>query len=124
MPRRKWDVNALEIGKRIREMRKRRRMSQDRLAELCDLSTSLIEHIERGEKEPSLRTAIAMCRVFNVSLDALVLGRTDVVCDRESCPINADLINLITQFDYDNRRDYILYEKNTDAVNTRDGSLC
>lgn len=111
MPRRKLDMNALEIGKRIRELRKRRRMSQEELAELCDLSTSLIGHIERGEKAPSLRTAIAMCHVFNVSLDALVLGRADVVCDRERCPIYAELMNLITQFDRENGSEYILYEK-------------
>lgn len=108
MPRRKLDMDALEIGKRIREMRKRRRMNQEALAELCDLSTSLIGHIERGEKTPSLRTVIAICRAFNVSLDALVLGRADVVCDRKRCPVYAELMNLITQFDCENGREYIL----------------
>ncbi|MBR2700278.1 MAG: helix-turn-helix transcriptional regulator [Clostridia bacterium] len=104
-------MDALEIGKRIRELRKRRRMNQEELAELCDLSASLIGHIERGEKTLSLRTAVAMCRVFIISLDALVFGRADVVCDRESCPFYADLINLIIRYDCEKGREYILYEK-------------
>lgn len=110
MPSKRLEMNAPEIGKRVCELRKRRQMTQEELAELCDLSIPSIGHIERGEKAPSLRAAIAMCRVFNVSLDALVLGSVDAVCDRERCPIYAELMNLITQFDRKNGSEYILYE--------------
>ena len=42
------------IGSRVNDLRKSRGISQERLAELADLSTTFISHIERNDKKPSL----------------------------------------------------------------------
>ena len=44
------------IGSRVRELRLQHKMTQEYLAELVDISPSFIDHIERGEKKPSLET--------------------------------------------------------------------
>ena len=87
------------VGKRIRELRLEKKLSQEELAELCDLSPSLIGHIERGEKGTSLSTAMTLCGIFNVTLDRLVFGRSEVVCDQSTCPLYMDLSRLMAQYD-------------------------
>jgi len=42
------------FGKRIREIRKDKGLSQEQLAELADLDRSYMGHIERGEKNLTL----------------------------------------------------------------------
>lgn len=98
MSKKHLEFDPLTIGKRIREMRLARRLNQDELAELCGLSTSLIGQIERGEKSPSLSTSILLCRFFDVSLDTLILGRADAICDQSNCPLYSDLEQLVQKY--------------------------
>ncbi len=49
-------------------------MSRKALGELCGLSKNIIGQYERGEKEPSVRTLIALAEHLDVSVDHL-LGR-------------------------------------------------
>ncbi|MCR4889371.1 MAG: helix-turn-helix domain-containing protein [Ruminococcus sp.] len=67
------DVDYYLVGSKIKDKRKKRGLTQERLAELCDLSVSYIAHIERGTKSLSLESAVKICRVLNVSLDYLLL---------------------------------------------------
>ena len=59
---------------RLKAMRNKQQIDQKTLAELCGLSKDMIGQYERGEKMPSLKTAITMADYFDVSLDYL-LGR-------------------------------------------------
>ena len=49
-------INYQRIGKKIRELRIKRKLSQETLAELCDLSSSYISYIETGKKRLSFAT--------------------------------------------------------------------
>lgn len=53
------NVNAM-LGKRIRELRVRRKMSQEQLAEAAGLHRNMVGLLERGRRSPSLAT---MCRI-------------------------------------------------------------
>lgn len=66
-------VDYYLVGNKIKEKRKSRGLTQEQLAELCDLSVSYIAHIERGTKSLSLETAVKLCNILNVSLDYLLL---------------------------------------------------
>ena len=57
------------LGERIRERRMELRLSQEALAELCNVGTTHISHIETGNCIPSLKVFIAIlnARVFNSS---------------------------------------------------------
>ena len=62
------------IGQRIREERLRLDLTREKLAELLDLSTNFVGHIERGEKKMSLETLVNIASTLHISLDYLVFG--------------------------------------------------
>ncbi len=61
---------------RLKELRKKKKISQVRLAIELDLTQNSISRYESGAREADYRTLIAFADFFNVSLDYL-LGRTD-----------------------------------------------
>lgn len=67
---------------RLRELRQREQfsvkaeVSRKELSERTGISTSTIESIEIGRREPGIKTLIALADYFNVSIDYLV-GRSD-----------------------------------------------
>ena len=56
---------------RLLEARKRKNLTQDRLAELVGISGQSVSKYERGESRPELVTAVAIAETLNVSLDWL-----------------------------------------------------
>lgn len=61
------------LGQRIRKARKQQGLTQEQLAEACDLSTAHIGHIERGTRALSIESLITLANVLNVSTDYLLL---------------------------------------------------
>jgi len=57
---------------RLKELREKRRLSQDGLALKLSVSQSTISAYEIGERTPDLETLIAIAKFFDVSLDYLV----------------------------------------------------
>lgn len=57
---------------RIREMRKKHRLTQRELAEMIDTSQKQYSKYEIGVQEFPLHLAIQLAKLFNVSLDYLV----------------------------------------------------
>ncbi len=68
-------IDAREIGQRIKDLRKEKGLTQQELAELVGVSQNLISKIEPGMRVPSVDLFAELSRVFEVSLDYLVLGR-------------------------------------------------
>jgi len=61
------------IGKQIKELRKNKGWSQQKLAEKAGLSFNTITRIEQGIGDsPTLKTLIKLADVLGVSLDELV----------------------------------------------------
>lgn len=61
------------FSKRIRELRERKKMSQERLARLADVSLNTIVKIESGEsKHPTIQTMTGIAKALEVSLDDLI----------------------------------------------------
>lgn len=63
-----------KVGYRIRLERTNLNLTREKLAELLDLSTNFLGHIERGEKKMSLDTLVKIASILHVSLDYLVYG--------------------------------------------------
>ena len=63
-----------KIGKRIKETRRRKNMTQAKLAELADMADASISRIETGAKQASLESLAKISRALNISLDFLVFG--------------------------------------------------
>ena len=65
-------LNYILIGKKIREFRKMRQISQSTLSEMADLSPGYISYIENGSKIPSLDTIVQIANALEITPDVLV----------------------------------------------------
>jgi transcriptional regulator with XRE-family HTH domain len=66
-----------DIGQKVKSLRERRGLTQERLAELAELSPTYISHIERGSKNVSLNALMRLADALEVPVERLL-------CD--SCP--------------------------------------
>ena len=61
------------LAKRLKELRKEKGWSQQKLAEKTDLSFNAVTKIEQGlAKHPTLKTLIKLADAFGISIDELV----------------------------------------------------
>jgi transcriptional regulator with XRE-family HTH domain len=68
------EFDFVSIGRRIKTARHRSKITQEKLAELIDVSNVYIYYIERGERRASLVLLAQIARVLEMSLDDLVFG--------------------------------------------------
>lgn len=61
-----------DMRMKIRHLRLERRMTQKQLADAVHVSCSLIGHIERGSRKPSLETLVSLSKVLNIPVDDLL----------------------------------------------------
>lgn len=69
-----YDIEKInqKFGEHIRILRQTQNLSQMDLADLSDLNTSYIGHLERGLKSPTLSTMAKLANALNVPLTQLV----------------------------------------------------
>jgi len=67
-------VNFKLIGRRVREVRSERGMSQQELAARCKTSAQYLSQIENGRKQASLQVLVAVAEVLEISLNELLTG--------------------------------------------------
>lgn len=60
------------IGQRIRKIRKARGLSQEKLAEMVDISTTHMSHIETANTKMSLPTFVKIASALEVRTDELL----------------------------------------------------
>ena len=71
-----WDNNVNMAYLRIKELRKKRNITQLKMAMDLNTSQNTISRYETGSHEPGIRELIAIADYFGVSVD-YILGRTD-----------------------------------------------
>jgi len=59
------------FGSRIAEIRNKRRMTQDQLAEKMEISPKYLSSIERGKENPTLNTLINFAQCLGVDLGVI-----------------------------------------------------
>ena len=69
-----YPINVLNeaVGRTIKEMRKQKGISQEKLADAIDSHQVYISEIERGIKMPSLMILNDMAKCFGITLTELV----------------------------------------------------
>ncbi len=70
------DCIRYEIGSRIKQLRIKKGLSQEKLAELAELNMSYIGQVERGEKNPSVETVYRICRAMDADMSQLFKNLT------------------------------------------------
>ena len=91
-------MNQKAIGRRIKAAREKKRLTQEQLAELVDLSPMHVSVIERGVKLPKLETLINIANILDVSADELL---QDVVNNQTKLYASeaSELINQLSRED-------------------------
>ena len=75
----------MNIGNKILELRKKRNITQEELAEKVGVSRQTISKWELGETSPDLNQAKELSKIFNVSLDEMVDNDVkDLIVDKVS----------------------------------------
>lgn len=60
------------FGQRVREVRKAKGISQEKLAELAGIDRSYMGNIERGEKNVTLKKVYEICDALDIDIKDLV----------------------------------------------------
>ncbi len=70
---------SAQIGQRLKEVRKKRGLTQEQLGEMLGLNYKYIGLIERGERVPSIQTLVRISEQLNVAIkeffDSPISGR-------------------------------------------------
>lgn len=61
-----------EVGSKIKEIRKRKGLSQEELAEESKVNLRTIQRIEKGDSEPRGKTLSLICDVLGVDIESLL----------------------------------------------------
>jgi len=61
------------VKNRLPEYRKKHNLSQDKLAELLNVTRQTIISIEKGKYNPSLPLAIRIARIFHASVEEIFI---------------------------------------------------
>jgi transcriptional regulator with XRE-family HTH domain len=56
----------------MKELRESRKLSQQSMSFVCNVSQTMISKYELGQAEPDIQTLIAIARYFSVSVDYLI----------------------------------------------------
>ncbi len=68
------DRTLLAFGRNVARIRSNRAFSQDKLAEIADLDRTYISGIERGVRNPGIKTVIRIAHALDVSVGELCKG--------------------------------------------------
>ena len=61
----------IKLGKRIKELRERLEISQQKLAELLGVSRPIVSQIENGDRKITAEELIKLAEIFNLSVESL-----------------------------------------------------
>jgi len=95
------DLNYEIIGRRIKEIRLEKSLTQEELAEMCNLTASSISYIESGKKKASLKSLVKLGNIFGVTVDTFLIGN-------QKNDYNSDLIRIFE--DFNNNQKQMIFE--------------
>lgn len=69
-----YNIDYKEIGKRIREERRKQKFTQEKLSEMADISVSFLSHVERGGRILSVETLAKLANALNITVEHIICG--------------------------------------------------
>lgn len=72
------DVDYVRLGEQIKLWRQKRGFTQERLAEMVELSPGFISLIETGKKKMSLKTLLLICEALDVRPNDLLVSNVTI----------------------------------------------
>lgn len=106
------------IGKKIKKYRRLENLTQEKLGEKAGLHYTYIGQVERGEKEPSLKSLIKISEALNIGVDKLLLNFD--LSSEASIKISNITDLLLNREEEELEMIYVLLKDLTDILETRD----
>jgi transcriptional regulator with XRE-family HTH domain len=78
-------------GDRIREIREAKKLTQDQLAEMSDISKGFLSDVENGKRNVSSEYLLRIANVLGASIDYLLRGAATGFASREPITIPPEL---------------------------------
>ena len=69
-----YNIDYKELGKRIRAERLKQNLTQEKLAEMANISDSFMGHIERGGRTLSIETLTKLANALNLNIEYIICG--------------------------------------------------
>ncbi len=91
------DIQNIEVGKRITELRFKRGYTREKLSELADISVQFLADIEKGRKSMTIATLRKLSSALLVTTDYIVNGTP--VQDK-----NSDIISILDSLSDKNKK--------------------
>lgn len=99
--------DIVESGKRIKDLRMKKGMTQDGLSEKLGITKNAYQKIERGANGAKIDTLVRLAEIFDVSLDYIVCGKQpetleqilNGVDEKQYAFIMATVSNIISNFE-------------------------
>lgn len=89
-----------KLGKRIKEQRLKKNLTQEKLAETVNLSSVYISHIENASTKPSLETLVNLSNALDITPDFLLFDSVH----KSNEYINDEIASLLKGCDTDDLR--------------------
>ena len=71
------------LGENIRSLRTKKQITQEQLAELCDLHRTYIGAMERGDRNVSLNNIVKVAQALNVTPSELLIYDSKIQLKKE-----------------------------------------
>lgn len=87
---------TIRLGKRIKQLRVMRDMTQEQLAEASNVSISFLGNVERGSKNPTVETIYKIANALDVTMSELLSFDTGIQVLEE--PTSVELRRLLSEY--------------------------
>lgn len=101
-----YEAARQSFGKRVRELRQERGITQEQLAELMGKTTEHISFLERGERSPSFEVIVDLAKSLGVSMSYLMNiefnikqpeDRTELIDTLIAAPVSSTLVEPVEE---------------------------
>ena len=90
-----YDINNINIGKRIRELRKEKHLSLEELGLKTNKAKSTIYKYEEGSLEPDLTTLLLLANTFDINVEGFFNKENTHITTRDINPFNTDKLYVL-----------------------------
>ena len=101
------ELDFEKIGRKIREVRTEKQLTQDFIANQVDVNVSHISNIETGKSKVSLTSLVLICNALNVTLDYILENEYNA----PASTIEKEIINTSSNLDKEKKEQLLRIAK-------------
>lgn len=109
------DLDYYAIGNRIKSVRESAGYTQEKLAEMADISKTHISHIENGKTKFSLKTLVSIANALDTTADILLFDNMKKI----SQPIVWEVFQFFSECSAQDQRLYLEYAEHVRKIHRK-----